>query len=368
MKSDLIEILACPACQGAPLEMEVFDYRCEEIVKAELICVHCGANYPVREGIPVMLPDLTDPRRYHIEHLNQGEVIDQMSYEKHNEVRDANIVYYDAVAEVYENEVEQAAHQMDFNQKRIDEIVRDLSEKTQKDLFLDLGCGTGNVLRFGKKYFKRAIGVDISFNMLKVAKQNNMEVIQGDILFLPFKSSLFDMVSIFSVLHHLYEYQQIFTQIYRVLKTGGYLYSDWDPGRKPLPNNKKISWQLYRFIDKVLFPPLRLVKRNIKLISRSRTHKEPIDFLKIRPDLKEINTRAEFHNLRKEEERGLDFEELKRSLIENGFTNVLPTFHWEGKSIDQLSLHLKTKLFFLKFQDYPVERFMENIMTTSQKK
>lgn len=368
MKSDTIEILSCPVCQKSPLQMKVFSHRNEEIIKAELLCSHCGGNYPVRDGIPVMLFDLDSQKSSHFDNLKDKKIIDENLYKKHKEVREANIIYYDSVAEVYENEVEQAVHQSDFNQRRMDEIVKGLAEKTQKDLFLDLGCGTGNLLKFGKKHFKKAIGIDISFKMLKVAKQNNLEVIQADILFLPFKPSIFDVVSIFSVLHHLYDYQQIFNQISRVLKRGGYLYSDWDPTKKPLPDYKRTSWRIYQLVDN-LFSLLRPVKQKIEFITRKDNHqKAPIDFLKMRPDLKEIHVKAEFHEKKKEVERGIVFDKLKRSLMENGFIDIQPTFHWAGKSINQLSLPLRTKFFFLRFQGYPVERFMENIMVITQKK
>jgi len=223
-------------------------------------------------------------------------------------------------------------------------------------------------LKFGKKYFRRAVGIDISFNMLKQAKRNNLEVIQADTLFLPFKSSLFDVVSIFSVLHHIYDYHPVFNQIKRVLKNGGYLYSDWDPTKKPMVDYKKISWRIYQSVD-LLFSLLRPFKAKIKSIVKvENLQKAPIDFLKIRPDLKEINTKAEFHNMTKEKERGIDFDALEKSLIENDFINIQPTFHWSGKSIGQLSLPLRTRFFFLRFQDYPIERFMENIMIVTQKK
>jgi len=359
MKNDLLQILACPCCPDASLDLRAFKREKDEIISGELKCSICHQIYLVEEGIPRMVPPA------------QKDALKNNGL-KHQEVREANITYYDSVAEVYEEEIEQAIHQCDFNQRRIDEMVRGLAEKTQKELFLDLGCGTGNVLKFGQKYFQRAIGVDISFNMLKQARQNGLEVVQADILFLPFKSKVFDVVSIFSVLHHIYDYSLVFNQINRVLKTGGFLYSDWDPAKQPVIDEKKISWWMYRTLQRVyryLPTSLRLVEQTTKFDTRGGdTQKAPIDFLKIRPDLKEINIKAEFHNLKKEGERGIDIDELKMSLIKNNFLNVQPTFHWHGKSIDQLSLHLRRKFFFLKFQDYPVERFMENIMIIAQKK
>lgn len=44
----LLEILVCPDCRGA------VDYKDRRHV---VVCRECGLQYPVREGIPVMLVD-----------------------------------------------------------------------------------------------------------------------------------------------------------------------------------------------------------------------------------------------------------------------------------------------------------------------
>ncbi len=367
MKNDLLEILACPRCSEASLDLRVSKQDKDEIVSGELRCTVCGEIYLIQEGIPRMVPSVSENSSE-----NKKGLEENLS-PQHYDIREANITYYDAMSEVYEKEIEIIPFLQDgLNQRRIEQIIKNLSERTQKELFLDLGCGTGNLLKFGERYFKRAIGMDISFNMLKQAKKNNLEVVQGDILFLPFKSSLFDVVSIFSVLHHLYDYLQIFKQISRVMNTGGFLYSDWDPTKQPIIDEKKFSWRLYRIFQHIygyLPPPLKFVEQTTQFDTREGdTQKASIDFQKMRPDLKEIRVKAEFHEQKKGEERGIDFDRLKGNLMKNGFDNIQPTFHWAGKSINQLPLSLKTRFFFLKFQDHPLERFMENLMIISQKK
>lgn len=47
----LLEILVCTSCRGG------LDHKERRRV---LICQDCGRQYPVREGIPVMLPDELD--------------------------------------------------------------------------------------------------------------------------------------------------------------------------------------------------------------------------------------------------------------------------------------------------------------------
>lgn len=49
---DLLEIMQCPSCAG-----ELF----ERAEPPALVCRSCGLQYPVREGIPVMLIDEATP-------------------------------------------------------------------------------------------------------------------------------------------------------------------------------------------------------------------------------------------------------------------------------------------------------------------
>ena len=361
MKSDLLEILACPCCPDSSLNLRVFKQERGEIFLGELRCSACNEIYLIQDGIPRMIPRTkecsTEARKDSQRELDL----------KHYEVREANITYYDSVAEVYEDEIEQAVHQSESNQRRIDQMVKSLAEKTQKELFLDLGCGTGNVLKFGEKYFRRALGIDISFNMLKQTKRNNLEVIQADTLFLPFKSSLFDVVSIFSVLHHIYDYHPVFNQIKRVLKNGGYLYSDWDPTKKPSPDARKISWGIYQLVHN-LYSSLKTAKEKLKFIFKvDNSNKASIDFLKMRPDLKEINAKAEFHNIRKVEERGIDFLTVKNQLELQGFADIQAFYHESGLTLDQLTgvPFLKSRL--LAFLGFDPEPFLENILVLAKK-
>jgi uncharacterized protein YbaR (Trm112 family) len=50
ISKDLLEILACPACDDRPPVREDEETQ-------SLVCDACGRHYPVRDGIPVMLVD-----------------------------------------------------------------------------------------------------------------------------------------------------------------------------------------------------------------------------------------------------------------------------------------------------------------------
>jgi uncharacterized protein YbaR (Trm112 family) len=48
----LLEIMQCPSCTGTLIE---------RLEPAALVCSDCGLQYPVRDGIPVMLIDEAAP-------------------------------------------------------------------------------------------------------------------------------------------------------------------------------------------------------------------------------------------------------------------------------------------------------------------
>ncbi|MFO8016483.1 MAG: Trm112 family protein [Candidatus Woesearchaeota archaeon] len=47
LDKELLEILACPVCKAA------LEYNKD---RTGLKCVKCGLEYPIKDGVPVMLP------------------------------------------------------------------------------------------------------------------------------------------------------------------------------------------------------------------------------------------------------------------------------------------------------------------------
>jgi uncharacterized protein YbaR (Trm112 family) len=55
MRRTLLDILCCPVCKGG-LVLSVTEENEKEIVEGILRCGACGADYPIHEGIPNLLP------------------------------------------------------------------------------------------------------------------------------------------------------------------------------------------------------------------------------------------------------------------------------------------------------------------------
>ena len=94
------------------------------------------------------------------------------------------------------------------------------------DKVLDVGCGNGSLINaISRKAKTKAYGVDISPNMIEVCKQRyadiDFEISSGEKL--PFDNSIFDMLTVCCVLHHLNNPQKFFVEANRKLTKGGSL-------------------------------------------------------------------------------------------------------------------------------------------------
>ena len=112
--------------------------------------------------------------------------------------------------------------------------------QTQNQLILDAGCGVGTYGLVLARKGNKVIGLDISTDLVKVAKywadeeELNCLPLVGDIDGLPFKSESFDICFGGFILHHLPIMERAVAELYRVLKTGGIIVLIEPNGSNPL--------------------------------------------------------------------------------------------------------------------------------------
>lgn len=104
-------------------------------------------------------------------------------------------------------------------------IGRILNERPKK--ILDVGCGTGNVLKRLKTYEELSLyGLDISENMIKTAGESlgkRAELKIGDSECIPWGSDFFDVVVCNASFHHYPNPEKVLLEMKRVLKNNGTL-------------------------------------------------------------------------------------------------------------------------------------------------
>jgi ArsR family transcriptional regulator len=130
----------------------------------------------------------------------------------------ANAQQWDKIRSLYIDEREVEAQ---LGQLLLDEPVDDL---------LDIGTGTGRILEVMAPKVGRAVGIDLSRDMLAVARVNleraqaqNCTIRQGDMYQLPLPGASFDAVVIHQVLHYAERPARAIAEAARVLRPGGRL-------------------------------------------------------------------------------------------------------------------------------------------------
>ncbi|HVJ14032.1 MAG TPA: class I SAM-dependent methyltransferase [Polyangiaceae bacterium] len=133
---------------------------------------------------------------------------------------DSNRSYYDTFAQTYED------HRGENDPGGYHELLDELETEFVRRYadgreVLEVGCGTGLVLRRIKLFAKSAKGVDLSPGMLEKARERGLDVIEGSATALPFPDRSFDVTCSFKVLAHIPDIQRALSEMVRVTRPGG---------------------------------------------------------------------------------------------------------------------------------------------------
>jgi ubiquinone/menaquinone biosynthesis C-methylase UbiE len=159
-------------------------------------------------------------------------------------------------------------------------VVSELKKLRPISVTLDLGCGTGNLIIKIAKTFPESeiIGVDISTEILKIAKENvEKKVRNQEIKFeignaenLPFPDDSIDLIVSSLSLHHWLNPSKALKEIYRVLgQEGKCVIFDF---RR---NSRKFFYGLLKFATKIVVPKaLKQIKEPIGSLMAAYTENE----------------------------------------------------------------------------------------------
>ncbi|UCD59037.1 MAG: methyltransferase domain-containing protein [Candidatus Hydrogenedentota bacterium] len=108
---------------------------------------------------------------------------------------------------------------------------------------LDIGCGSSRIIQ----QFPGAVGLDISLKKLRYLRGRGIRLSRADINRLPFKHDSFSLVICSQVIEHVPPAPEIYTEINRVMQSGGTLVIG-------TPDYGRLRWRVIEFFYKKLLP------------------------------------------------------------------------------------------------------------------
>ena len=107
----------------------------------------------------------------------------------------------------------------------IQELAKKISSELNPLLILEVGCGTGNVLRVLRQTFNSStvVGLELWFDGLRHARtRTSGPLVQGDVRNFPFARQ-FDLVCMFDVLEHIPDDREILRALHNAIRPNGKL-------------------------------------------------------------------------------------------------------------------------------------------------
>ena len=100
--------------------------------------------------------------------------------------------------------------------------INEIFDKILEGKVLDLGCGSGELLKELKEKGFECYGVEMDKNAVEICRKNNLKVIQGDIQeYIKKINAKFDVIILSHVLEHLYNPSFVIREISRILADDG---------------------------------------------------------------------------------------------------------------------------------------------------
>ena len=198
MKRHLLEDLVCPLSSD-PLRLDAIA-DADEVETGDLACTGCGRRWPIRDGIPRLVPPDLEEQQRKTAHAFGWQW--QHFVEMHPEFEAQFLDWLHPIGPGF------------FRDKRV----------------LDAGCGTGRHAYFAAAYgASEVVAMDLS-GAVETARRtlsqfDNFHVLQGDLLHPPLRTATagggFDFVYSVGVLHHLPDPYEGFRSLLRFVRPGG---------------------------------------------------------------------------------------------------------------------------------------------------
>ena len=268
MKKQL-KILVCPECKNNLIKLH----------SKKLLCSSCKNYYPIKDGIPVLLPSKLDKFK----------------------VLEAE--YHDHEAHQYSEINMTDSYRVTFYHEK---YLKLFQEFKQNATVLEVGSGDGQDASHIKALDLTLIQSDISFEMVKLAKNksvSNSIYVVSDAETIPCKDSSLEAIMIVGALHHLPSPINFFKEARRTLKSGGILIIGFEPN----------CWPYFS-----VYPILRFLKNFLKIDKYTQSKHSDVS---IGDSETEGFTQKDFKKFLKESD--LNLQRLDRIWLINGFIHTI---------------------------------------------
>ncbi|MFN2493039.1 MAG: class I SAM-dependent methyltransferase [Pyrinomonadaceae bacterium] len=185
-------------------------------------------------------------------------------------------VGYDRVAEDYASDYFEELKRKPFDRDLLDGFARSVKAMGQGEV-LEIGCGPGQVARYLKDRGINIRGLDLSSEMVGIARRLNPDIRfeQGDMLALRLPDESFTGVVLFYSIIHIKreEVTRALQEINRVLKRGGRMFISFHAGEGELHRDEwygqpvSIDFRLFdkremaRYVDAAGFDDVSVMER-----------------------------------------------------------------------------------------------------------
>lgn len=225
MRRPTLDILVCPHCRSdTPLELSVEELSDgDDILRGQLHCVSCNADYAITNGIPRFVAadeDYCGNFGFQWQHWKDIQ-IDRLS-----------------------------GHTL--SEDRFFQDSRWSRDWLQGKVILDAGCGAGRFTDVAASFGATVIACDLSeaidaCRAVTAGENRKVECLQASILDLPFREGVFDAVYCMGVIQHTPDPRKVMSSLPAFLKPGGRL--------------------AYNFYEEGLWRRLQLIKYALRLVT-----------------------------------------------------------------------------------------------------
>ena len=194
MKSELLDLIVCPDCEGA-LELEAESWSNGEVESGSLACPEGAHRFPIRNFIPRFVPS--------------DQYADAFTLEW-SAFRTAHLDSFTG---------------LDYLDRQLRGCLDFPIERLDGKLVLDAGSGLGRFSEICLNYGARVVAVDLSGAIdaayANLKDRDGIFFLQADIFRLPFRPETFDFAYSWGVLHHTPDPQGAFEQLPPLVAPGG---------------------------------------------------------------------------------------------------------------------------------------------------